>query len=403
MNTTAKKVPCTVCRADNLKTIVNLGLQPPANRFMNVTAVQNDQESFPLAFGYCGDCGTAQLTQRMPFEAIRPRFNWLLYNEPEGHLDAASQALAKLPGINGSSSVLGITYKDQSTIDRLARLGLPQGRYIDEKDFGFDSPLFGLETIQSLLRDRHIMANIKAKYGKANIVLMRHIVEHSDNAAELVLSLKELIAEGGYLVMELPDSDKILKAGNHPFIWEEHISYFTEKTLNGLASNVGAEVAWFERFSYPYEDSLMVAFRFPNAGSLAEKNKLDLTQVDNELSQFGRSFEDARQYWKETLTAYRNKGEKVAVFGAGHLSAKFINFFQLADLIDCVIDDNQNKAGMKMPGSLLPILPSSELAARGIKVCVSTLSPESEAKVRQKFVSYFADGGLFLPAFSIAK
>jgi hypothetical protein len=52
----------------------------------------------------------------------------------------------------------------------------------------------------------------------------------------------------------------------------------------------------------------------------------------------------------------------------------------------------------KMPGSNIQILPSKQLHPRGIKVCISTLSPESEEKVRTKLPNYFTSGGVFLSA-----
>ena len=392
---------CTVCSNPALKTVIDFGLQPPSNRFVAADCCDHTEETHSLALGYCPECGTAQLTQRMPVDAIRPRYNWLLYNEPESHLDDVAAQLCQLPNIDKQSRVLGITYKDQSTIDRLARLGLPQGGYIAEKDFGFNSELFGLETVQQLLRDKQNISRLKAKYGVADILLMRHIVEHANDAAELVHALRDMIASDGYLVMELPDSEKIFKAGNHAFIWEEHISYFTEQSLTALANSVGASLAWFKRFPYPYEDSLVVAFQFHSAQSKSVNS--DYSHVEQELQKFGHELDAAKQKWRDTLSMHRDKGEKVSIFGAGHLAAKFINFFGLKDLIDCVIDDNSNKAGMKMPGSLLPIVPSRELAERGIRVCISTLNPESEIKVRQKLASYFDNGGVFIPAFTVPR
>ena len=108
---------------------------------------------------------------------------------------------------------------------------------------------------------------------------------------------------------------------------------------------------------------------------------------------------DAKSEWRDLLQKYRNQGHLLAVFGAGHLAVKWINFLCLSDLIDCVIDDNPNKTGMYMPGSKLPILPSGTLYDREIKVCISTLSPESEVKVRTKLSRYFEEGGIFIPAF----
>ena len=80
----------------------------------------------------------------------------------------------------------------------------------------------------------------------------------------------------------------------------------------------------------------------------------------------------------------------------------FDYFLHLEDLIDCVIDDHHKKNELEMPGSHLQIVPSSELHERGIEVCISTLSPESEEKVKSKLLDYFSSGGIFIAA-SIAQ
>ena len=116
------------------------------------------------------------------------------------------------------------------------------------------------------------------------------------------------------------------------------------------------------------------------------------------IDNFSKNLEKKRLYWRETLSNYKKQGSPVAIFGAGHLAVKFINFLRIADLIDCVIDDHPSKVGLKMPGSNIQILPSKQLHSRGIKVCISTLSPESEEKVRTKLPNYFTSGGVFLPA-----
>jgi len=53
-----------------------------------------------------------------------------------------------------------------------------------------------------------------------------------------------------------------------------------------------------------------------------------------------------------------------------------------------------------MPGSALKIVSSEELTARGIKICISTLNPESEARVKKKLSDYFDSGGEFISAFT---
>ena len=52
------------------------------------------------------------------------------------------------------------------------------------------------------------------------------------------------------------------------------------------------------------------------------------------------------------------------MLGAGHMTERFVNLYGLAERIEFVVDDSPNKQGLFMPGSRLPILPSSELVER---------------------------------------
>jgi hypothetical protein len=44
-------------------------------------------ERHPLTIGQCGGCGLVQLMSPMSLDMVKARFEWLVYNEPESHLD----------------------------------------------------------------------------------------------------------------------------------------------------------------------------------------------------------------------------------------------------------------------------------------------------------------------------
>lgn len=376
-------------------------MQPPSNRFIDL--VKGDEvtdECYLMSLGYCQQCATIQLVDRMPVEAMRLRYDWLTYNEPEGHLDDVAAKLMSLPGINANSRVLGTTYKDQSTIDRLKRLGLSKDACIQEDDFGDLPHPFGLETIQNCLSEVKVVDELKQKYGSVDLLIVRHIIEHAISAKSLLENMSKLLTPSGYMMLEMPDSSHIFHADNHAFIWEEHISYFNEESIYKLASYAGAEVVWVSRYSYPYEDSLNFVLKFnehaPTHIPIVEK---EIQTTSEHIESFSNTLVKKQHYWREILKPYQQQGKKVAIFGAGHLTVKFINFLQLDDLIECVIDDHPKKVGLVIPGSRLSIVSSSELESRGIKTCISTLNPESEAKVLKKLHGYFSSGGEFLSAF----
>jgi SAM-dependent methyltransferase len=389
---------CTVCDGVALRRSLELGRQPPSNRFL--LPGDGAEERYALSLGSCDDCGTVQLVDRMPVEAIRPRFDWLANNEPEGHLDDLVDKLMAVPGIGAASRVLGVSYKDRSTLERLSRKGISQVDCVGPEDLPDLPSPFGLECIQRSLSQPAVVEALRARHGAIDVLVVRHMVEHAESSARFLESLRGLLAPGGIMVIEFPDNDRILRGPYHAFVWEEHFSYFTEDSFRALASRAGADCLRLERYRYPLEDALVAVLRF---GSPDRAGGIGTRRADPpDLEAFTRAFREQQAAWRERLARLRAAGEKLAIFGAGHLSVKWINFLGLAEFIDCVIDDHPKKAGLRMPGSRLSIVPSTELAARGIGTCITTLSPESEARVRGKMADYFTRGGRFLPAFQAA-
>src|SRR5689334_14291840 len=115
------KQVCRVCARVRVLEHLNFGPQAVRNRFLR--SPDEDEFTHPLSLCYCGSCGTVQLADPPPVAEVRPRFGWLSYNEPEGHLDHLAGVLAKLPGVTRQSAFAGLTYKDDSTLARLSRLG----------------------------------------------------------------------------------------------------------------------------------------------------------------------------------------------------------------------------------------------------------------------------------------
>src|SRR5687767_12484748 len=112
---------CRVCTRGEVGEYLDFGPQAIRNRFLR----SPDEAEFahPLAVGYCVSCGTVQLADPPPVDQLRPRFGWIGYNEPERHLDELVSVLTRLPGVTSASAFAGLTYKDDSTLARLNRVG----------------------------------------------------------------------------------------------------------------------------------------------------------------------------------------------------------------------------------------------------------------------------------------
>ena len=368
-------------------------MQPPSNRFLRKDESADDMHLLQL--GACRRCGHIQLINPMSVEMVSPRVDWIFYNEPEGHLDDVVNRFTQLPSISKQSKIFGLTYKEDTTLERLNNLGFANTfRYDPVKHLNLANSA-GLETIQSVVKPE-LAASLALSCGQADLIFVRHILEHAHDPVEFTNAIKKLVKDDGYIVFEVPDSERFMTLNDYPFIWEEHISYFVETSIRQFIKEQNLELIDFLRYPYTFEDSLIVITR-------QSKDKLETVENGNKQymdigHQFAKSFSDMKKQVQNKLRRYKDNGKKVGVFGGGHLAVKFLNFFELSELVDVVIDDHPDKQGLFMPGCGIAIVSSKKL--QDIDLCLLSLSPESEQKILDKFKWYQDSRGVFKSIFA---
>ena len=379
--------------------LIDFGQQPPSNRF--VTSAGDDGERYRLCLGSCQCCGLFQLIDPMSPAMVRSRYDWITYNEPEGHLDDMVMRLCALLDDRDAPRVDGVTYKDGTTLRRFAERGYPNTRVLAFSDGGeADGSPEGLETIQAYVNVT-ACTRIATESGNADIVIARHVLEHAHAPREFMQGLWALAGAGGYAVVEVPDCRKVLEAGDASFIWEEHLTYFDANSLRDFVERAGGEVVSLWTYEYAMENSLVAVTRQTPLASAGAGTRQGVFE-NQEGHRFLAAFEDARKYYQRYLHESNSQGRRVAAFGAGHLAAKFINLFELAPYLDCVIDDNPHKLDMLMPGSGLPIVGSDVLQIKNFGLVLMSLSPESEVRVMDAKQDYIDAGGVMKSMFSLS-
>jgi bisphosphoglycerate-dependent phosphoglycerate mutase len=386
---------CTLCTNNTLISSLSFPDQPLSNRFIDKQHTQIPLVDITLAS--CSQCGVIQLNKLPDIKSVRPIYLWLTYNEPESHLDSVVENLLKLENLPLDSLIVGASYKDGTTLNRLNQKGYANTHLIGY-DF-LDEP-YGLETIQAKLSEPNSLAYSSDVLNRADVFIARHIVEHAHDARQMLSSISSLVKDKGLLILEYPESSTIFSKYNYGFLWEEHISYFTAQDADTIAHSIGAELLAAWRYDYSFEDSMVIVLRINHCPSQSKQASPELAAKHQKtLAQFEAKFTVTKQFWQDKLSKIVNQGHKISVFGAGHLSIKFINFFELTPYISVVIDDNINKADKKMPGSEIPIIQSTAIGTDEYAFCISTLSPESKIKA-MKFNGYLKSGISLMDAFT---
>lgn len=365
---------------------MDFGQQPILNRFEPVPLSEN--AFFPLRLGQCKSCGLLQLTDTVPAAAIRPR-KAMIYREPERHLDAVVKDIARLSDAREETRIFGLTYKDDSTLERLDKAGYGRTWRPSIQDLGIDEPFANIETVQTVL-DPDSCQRIVDEKGTANLIIARHILEHCNEPRKFLDGMTVLLAKQGLLVIEVPDCSKSLRLNDYTMLWEEHVAYFIPDTLSGLLRAAGFEIIHNENFSYPFEDVTVVVARASTPETA--DTRADLFQSAESYAAHFTPFGEELNRW---FKVQHEQGARFCGFGAGHLMATFINLHQVEKYFDFIIDDVDGKIGNLLPGTNLLIKPSEALNGGWNGTCLMGLSPDAESRIIAKFETFTRNGGAF--------
>jgi C-methyltransferase C-terminal domain/Putative zinc binding domain/Methyltransferase domain len=391
---------CMVCGADAVVQHLDLGEHPVATFFLtNQTA---PEVTHPIRLGQCEACGTIQLMQPVPHTALVAPYDWIVSREPEEHLDQAVAKLMALPGITTASVIAGLSYKDDTTLDRFRPFGFDAIWRVDLRDdLGATHPNANIETVQKLTTPASMHA-VAARRGQADILVVRHIIEHAEDLQAFIQGCAALVKPGGYIMVECPDCSRNLDLADAAMAWEEHSIYFTPATFENVLSTAGFETVFLDNYPLPFENCLvMVARKTGEPGPLfvSEAAKAERGW----LMHYAARHAPITAALRARLEHVRAEEGPIAIFGAGHLACAFVLFHGLADLIDCVVDDTAQKQGLFLPGARLPILPSRALVERGVKLCLFAVSPNSEDKIAGFNAAFTDAGGRFASILAASK
>ena len=199
-------------------------------------------------------------------------------------------------------------------------------------------------------------------------------------------------------MFEVPDCSLLFSSCDYSAIWEDHTLYFTPSTFKAFLKNAGFSIVDYHLYPYPYENCLVIIASVDDeVGEIDVPDDLDASR--QLMLNYGKNFVKNREIIREKLQQIKENYGDIAIFGAGHLATMYVNVFDITDLISFVVDDDQNKEGLFVPGCKLPIYRSSALLDRGIKYCLTSLSPESEKKVISANKKFLSNGGTFASIF----
>ena len=390
-----KTFTCLACKSLEIKKLIDFCDQPVSHHYISKENDSSEIEYLRLSLCQCYDCGLIQLEETAGINSYKIFYPWVRQSEPESHLDDLVRKITCLTGITKNSTIWGLSYKDKTTVDRFSNHGFKNCNTMDYNLFlNSGDQKNNIVLIQSIINKKSLK-KLQSIYGKPNVVICRHLLEHSHETSEFIASLKMLVEGGNYVVIELPDCSRHIQNLDYTMLWEEHITYYTENSIKSLLSIFSMQIVHSEVYEYPYENCLtLIVTDNLQKDKLFVKEKI--IEGINAFNNYSDSFKVVKTKINTLFKKLKSKNKKLAIYGSGHIASTFINIFDLKKYIEFVIDDDKNKFELLMPGNGLSIVPSDKIISENIDVCFTAMSYENEQKVVKNNSKYLKMGGLMI-------
>ena len=364
---------CRLCGSTDIRPALDLGSAPIAHRMRS----QRDEteKRYPFCEVVCGSCGLVQIADPIDPEELYREFNYCFSGwKPQPHIaDELRMILAETPGPSmleiGSND--GLFLKEARQAGFAPLLGIEPNRVAT----GYARDL-GLEILNEMLTPA-LASQIASERGRVDVVVLRQVLEHLTALPELFDSVDALLKPGGVFFIDVPDCERGFAVGDVTMMWEEHVSSFTELTLEATLARFDYGIVRRRRYNYSGGTIAVVAKKHA-----LRTQKADLAQHLANVSGYQSRADAYRMRLRALLTHARSLGHAVLLYGAGNRANTLTNWADLGPLIDYAVDDQTDRHGKFMPGTGIEVRPSGSIASepRSI-VCLLAVNTENDGVV----------------------
>lgn len=350
---------CRLCGSSELRGVLDLGAQPPAN---SLRRSRDDAPPVaPLKLVQCADCSAVQLTATVDPAYLFSKYVWVTATSATARAYSAVFCNEVLKRISKPSPfVVEVASNDGTFLSRFKDKGCNILGIDPAKNIAATATAAGIPTLSEFF-DEKVADSILARSGQPQVVIARNVIPHVKEIHSIVKGIAKLVGADGTAAIEFHYAKAIVDELHYDSIYHEHLFYFSLKSLTNLFAKYGLQA--FDVFASPISGGSLVIFFSANAlEPSAALKKLSETENKanlNDLSvwrQFGKASERHAQELKQLVARYAKISPLIA-YGASARSSTLMNFSGISNKeIECVIDRNPLKHGLLTPGTDIPIV-----------------------------------------------
>jgi len=204
---------------------------------------------------------------------------------------------------------------------------------------------------------------LKTNYGSANLIIANNVYNHADDIEDFTKGVANLLKNEGVFIIEVPYWYNTIKDGKYDQIYHEHITYFTVKYSDYLLRKHGLEIFDIQVVNY-HGGSLRIYAKKKNNILIAEKVKSMIAEEEafglfnvKTYEVFMSKLKNNRAQLLKKICNLKLNSKSIIGIGAAAKGNTLLTFNKLDNtFIDYITDASPHKIGKYTPLTRIPIV-----------------------------------------------
>ncbi|MDA9235945.1 class I SAM-dependent methyltransferase [bacterium] len=358
---------CRFCDEELKHLMVDLGMTPLANAYLDTDSIQQEESFYPLRIFVCHNCFLVQLAESV--ESPKQLFSEYLYFSSYSktwlnHTEELAHNLIDKFSLDEKNQVIEIASNDGYLLKHFKNKNIPIlgiepaeniAKFAEKQGIKTLNKFFGLQTANEL----------KQTGCEADLLIAINVLPHLPNIKDFVEGIKKILKPNGVCMIQfstymLP----FLHDTEFDSIYHEHYYYFSLLSVQKILSTFKLEIFDVDELSIhggslriyvKHQENLKIKIN-QKVNNLIKKeieNGLDLVSTYESFSK--RVTSSKLKIWNFFITAKENN-KKIIGYGAPAKGNTMLNFCGIGkDIIEYTVDISPHKQGLFLPGTQIPI------------------------------------------------
>jgi hypothetical protein len=399
-STAAARLHCRLCDSDGLLNVLDLGATPLCEKSLTPGELDLPEPTFPLRLRLCEDCLLLQIPALIrPDDAVTEYSYFSSFSDTwVQHAKTFVGDTINRLGLSTASFVVEVASNDGYLLQHVVAAGIPCLGIEPSVNVGVTARERGVPTVSAFL-DEPLARRVREEYGPAELVVANNVYARIPDLRGFTRSLRTVLADDGWLSIEVHHALKLLRDAQFDTIDHEHFQYYSLLSATRALATAGLAVVDAELLP-THGGSLRIWARPSRIAAPPSERAVEVLRIEKAAGlhwvdgylQLRARTETLRHNLLRFLLQCRADGKRVVGYGAPGMGNTLLNYCGIrSDLVEYIVDRNPYKHGRFTPGMRIPIHDPKRIAKDRPDV-VLALSWDLEAELTDQ-LSCIAEWG----------